>query len=153
MAGAARLFVEQSRKLVPISRLLRPGKRLTVLAGPEANAFMARYEEEFLTTRLPWEDFDSSLATVGSTRTSQSGDGEVNRQRRARSSRGYSRAQVINQLPRMIEITHEFTQTWLPGSSVAVLPSMQRLVAGQLGQLLVPHGQGGYLQDFITYLA
>ena len=152
MAGAARLFVEQYRKLGPIFRLPQPGKPLTILAGPEANTFMARYEDEFFITRLPWEDFDSSLATLGSIGTSKAGDGEDNRQRRARSSRGYSRAQVIYQLPRMIEITHEFTQAWLPGSSVAVLPSMQRVVAEQLGQLLVRHGPGDYLQDFITYL-
>src|SRR5260370_28673979 len=128
MAGAARLFVEQYQKLGPIFRLPRPGKPLTILAGPEANTFMARYEEEFFTTRLPWEDFDSSLATVGSTTTSQSGDGEVNRQRRARSSRGYSRAQVINQLPRMIEITHEFTHTCLPGRILPVFPTTHPVV-------------------------
>src|SRR5258708_34850448 len=101
MGGAARFFVDQSQKLVPIFRLPRPGKPLTVLAGPETNTLIARYENEFFPTRLPWEDFDSSLATLGSIGTSKAGDGEVNHQRRARSSRGHSPAQENNQLPRM----------------------------------------------------
>ncbi|GAC1342583.1 MAG: cytochrome P450 [Ktedonobacteraceae bacterium] len=83
---------------------------------------------------------------------SEADGGQANRQRRSRSSRSYSRARVLDQLPRMIELTHEFTQEWQPGNSVAVLPSMQRVVAEQLGQLLVRHGPGDYLEDFKTYL-
>jgi hypothetical protein len=36
------LFLKQYRKLGPIFRIPRPGKLLTVLAGPEANVFVAR---------------------------------------------------------------------------------------------------------------
>lgn len=148
MGNASRLFVEQYQKLGPIFRLPRPGKPLTVLAGPDANTFVARYEDEFFTTRKPWEDFDMFMENGG---MGNARNEEDNRQRRTRSSRSYSRARVLDQLPRMIEITHEFTH-WQAGESIAVLPSMQRIVAEQLGQLLERYGPGDYLADFKTFL-
>lgn len=164
MMNASRLFVEQYRKLGPIFRLPGRGKPLTVLVGPEANVFMARYEDEFFTTRLPWEDFDSSMTAIGNARPPEhekeqregiqehQGDGQANRERRARISRSYSRARVLDQLPRMVELTLEHTQDWQPGQSISVLSAMQRIVAEQLGELLVHHGTGDYLEDFKTYL-
>lgn len=53
MTNISRLFVAQYRKLGPIFRLPRPGKPLTVLVGPDANVFMARYEDEFLPRAFP----------------------------------------------------------------------------------------------------
>jgi cytochrome P450 len=152
LGETSRVFVECYRQLGPIFRLPRPAKPLTVLAGPEANTFLARYEDEFFTTREFWQDFDTSMGIGGTGGMSQARDGAANRQRRARSSRSYSRARVLDQLPRMIEITHEYTRTWQPGQSITVLPAMQRVVAEQLGQLLVRYSPGDYLPDFITYL-
>ena len=51
----------------------------------------------------------------------------------------------------MMEITREFSR-WQPGESFAVRPAMQRLIAEQLGRLLVGFGLGDYLPDLITYL-
>ena len=46
------LFLKQYRKLGSVFRIPRPDKPpLTVLVGPEANVFVARYENEFFTTR------------------------------------------------------------------------------------------------------
>jgi cytochrome P450 len=51
----------------------------------------------------------------------------------------------------MIAITRDFGN-WQPGDSFAVRPAMQRIVAEQLGRLLVGFGPGEYLQDCITFL-
>jgi cytochrome P450 len=51
----------------------------------------------------------------------------------------------------MIEITREFSQ-WPPDEPFAVRPSMQRIVAEQLGRLLLGFGPGEYLPDLVTYL-
>jgi cytochrome P450 len=148
LTGQDNHILQQYRKLGPVFRLPRPGKPLTVLAGPEANVFMARHEDEFFTTREQWEDFDTVLGTGG---IATARDGQANRQRRAHSSKSYSRARVLDQLPRMIEITREFSR-WQPGESIAVRPGMQRVIAEQLGRLLVGFGPGEYLQDLVTYL-
>src|SRR5262249_52271561 len=136
----------------PIFRLPRPdGKPLTVLAGPEANIFVGRYGDEFLSTQEFWQEFDNTMRGGSSDSVQRAREGEANRQRRARSSRSYSRARVLDRVPRMGEITLEVAN-WQPGQSIAVLPALQRIVAEQLGQLLVRFGPGDYLEDFITYL-
>lgn len=79
-------------------------------------------------------------------------DGEANRKRRAQSSRQWSRARILDQIPQMVEITIESTQDWQPGSHIAVHASMRRLVAEQLGRLLLGVSPEDYLDDFVTYL-
>src|SRR5258708_33203113 len=124
----------------------------TILAGPEINVFMARHEDEFFTTGEQWAQFDSMISQKPRSGMSESRDGEANRRRRAQSSRQWSRARILDQIPQMIEITLEWTQDWQPGSSVAVHASMRRLVAEQLGRLLLGVSPGEYLDDFVTYL-
>ena len=71
----------------PVFRLPHPQKQPTViLAGPEANVFMARHEDEFFTTREQWEQFDATIGQNQS-RMTEARDSEANRKRRARSSR------------------------------------------------------------------
>ncbi len=146
------MMVTLYRNYGPIFRLTRPGKEpLTVLAGPEANVFMARHEDEFFTTREQWEQFDAIISQNKSSMT-QARDGEANRKRHAQSSRQWSRARILDQIPQMIEITHTYTQDWQSGSSRAVHASMRRLVAEQLGRLLLSTSPGEYLDDFVLYL-
>ena len=69
----------------PVFRLPQLDKEpRIILAGPEANVFMARYEDEFFTTREHWKEFD---ATISQNRSSMAGarDGEANRKRHAAS--------------------------------------------------------------------
>jgi cytochrome P450 len=142
------LFLEQYRKLGPVFRIPRPQKPpLTVLAGPQANVFVARHESEFFTTREHWQEFDRN---IGST-ISNARDGLANRQRRAQTSKIWSRARVVDELAPMIAITRDFS-SWRSGESFAVRPAMQRIVAEQLGRLLVGFGPGEYLPDLIIYL-
>src|SRR5262249_18100993 len=106
-----RLFLGQYRKLGPVFRIPRPDKPpLVVLAGPQAIVFVARHESEFFTTREHWQDFDQN---IGST-ISEARDGPANRQRRAQTSRVWSRARVVDQLGPMIAITRDFSD-WQPG--------------------------------------
>jgi cytochrome P450 len=145
--GQDQMFVQQYQKLGPVFRIPRAAKPLTVLAGPEINVFMARYEDEFFSTREQWEDFDTVLGSG----MAQARDGQANRQRRAQASKSYSRSRVLDQLPQMIEITRQYSP-WQVGESFVVRPAMQRLIAEQLGRLLVGFGPGEYLPDLITYL-
>lgn len=146
-------MVSLYRAYGPIFRLPRPEKApLTVLAGPEANVFMARHEDEFFSTREQWEQFDAMITQRQGSGMAAARDGEANRQRRAQSSRQWSRARVLDQIPQMVEITHALMRDWQSGSSLAVHASMRRLVAEQLGQLLLGVSPGEYLDDFIVYL-
>ncbi len=58
------MMVTLYRNYGPIFRLTRPGKEpLTVLAGPQANVFMARHEDEFLTSRSHQPAFKRAILT------------------------------------------------------------------------------------------
>ncbi len=136
----------------PVFRLPQPEQEpRIILAGPEINVFLARHEDEFFTTREQWQQFDTMISQHRSGMT-EARDGEANRKRRAQSSRYWSRARILDQIPQMIEITRAWTQEWQPGSSIAVHASMRRLVAEQLGLLLLGVSPGEYLDDFVTYL-
>ncbi len=137
----------------PVFRLPQPRQEpRIILAGSEINVFLARHEDEFFTTREQWEQFDAMFSQKPSSGMTEARDGEANRKRRAQSSRHWSRARILDQIPQMIEITLASTQSWQPGSSMPVHASMRRLVAEQLGRLLLGVSPGEYLDDFVTYL-
>jgi len=137
----------------PVFQLPRSGQApQIILAGPEINVFMARHEDEFFTTGEQWEQFDAMISQPPRGGMTEARDGEANRRRRAQSSRQWSRARLLDQIPHMVEITMESTQDWQPGSRIAVHAGMRRLVAEQLGRLLLGVSPGEYLDDFVTYL-
>ncbi len=139
-------------KLGPIYRLPRSDQKpLIILAGAEANAFTSRYGDEFFVSAELWKEFNNAMGGMAGGMTTMR-DGEANRKRRARTGRSYARTQVLDQLPRMVEITRQYAQ-WQPGQIIEVLPSMQRIVAEQLGQLLINYSIGDYLEDFVIYLS
>lgn len=137
----------------PVFRLPQPGnaRPRVILAGPEVNFFMTRHEDEFFTTRENWEKFDAKISQERGGRAEKR-DGAANRKWRTASSREWSRARILDQIPQMVEITREYTQDWEPGASIAVHSSMRRLVAEQLGRLLLGYSPGDYLDDFVTFL-
>ncbi len=137
----------------PVFRFPNPGQApRIILAGPEINVFMARHEDEFFTTGEQWKQFDAMISQKPRSGMTEARDGEANRKRRAQSSRHWSRARILDQIPQMIEITLEWTHGWQESSSIAVHANMRRLVAEQLGQLLLGVSPGEYLDDFVTYL-
>lgn len=145
-------LVSLYRRYGPVFRMPQPeGEPRIILAGPEINVFMTRHEDEFFTTREHWEQFDARITQERSNIT-EARDGAANRQRRASSSREWSRVRVLEQIPQMIEIVREYTRDWQPGASIAFHASMRRLVSEQLGRLLVGYSPGDYLDDFVTYL-
>lgn len=146
-------MVAYYRAYGPIFRVPRKGMEpQTVLAGPEANIFMARHEDEFFTTHQFWELFDAMISQQQGHGMTDTRDGEANRARRAHSSRQWSRARLLDQIPQMVEITHECILQWQAGSSLPVHAQMRRMVAEQLGRLLLGVSPGDYLDDFVTYL-
>jgi cytochrome P450 len=146
-------LVSLYRTYGPVFQLPQPGQApRIILAGPEINVFMARHEDEFFTTGEQWEQFDAMISQQPTGGMTEARDGKANRKRRAQSSRQWSRARLLDQIPQMVEITLASTQDWQPGSRIAVHARMRRLVAEQLGRLLLGVSPGNYLDDFVTYL-
>jgi cytochrome P450 len=137
----------------PIFRVKRAGlEPQTVLAGPEANIFIARHEDEFFTTAQHWQQFDATISQQSQSSITAARDGEANRKRRAESSRAWSRSRILDQIPQLAQITVECMQHVQPDERIAVHHQFRRIVAEQLGRLLVGMSPGDYLDDFVIYL-
>lgn len=150
--SASEMRMRLYKKLGPIFRLSQNGQMVTVLAGPEANVLFGRHGHELFVSGEFWEDFAKAMGHEKGFSMVNARDGETNRLRRAKSSAHYSRGRVLDQIPHMVEMVQEQMQTWPQGESFPMLPQMQRIVAEQLGQLLVDHEVGDYLQDFVMVL-
>src|SRR5215471_3362349 len=99
-------MVSLYRAYGPVFRLPQAGQApRVILAGPEINVFMARHEDEFFTTGEQWEQFDAMISHEPRSGMTEARDGEANRRCRAQSSRQWSRARLLDQIPQMIEIT------------------------------------------------
>jgi cytochrome P450 len=131
----------------PIFEAVVAGRPQVVLAGTEANAFMARAGGEALGHQVFWQDFDREEARQPVVR-----GGEGNRRRRAVLSRGYARGRVRDRLPDLAAMTQRAIEEWSPGSTVDFYPWVQRLVAEQLGRLLTGHGPGERFPDLVAFM-
>lgn len=147
--SSLKFYLEQYQTYGPIFRVPRQDRPLTVLAGPDANVFVARFGTEILSEKAFWQEFDKEYAgkELGGR------EGDANRQRRALLSRSYSRGRILDRLPSLVEMTKQQTSPWQPGQRVAFYPWVQGLVAEQLGQLLTHYGPGDYVPDLDTFLS
>lgn len=143
-----KFYVEQYEKYGPIFRVPRPDKPLTVLAGPEANVFMARVGDEVLNEKQFWQDFDQEYSGQEVGR-----EGQANRMRRAMVSHGYSRGRILERIPDLVTMTRQYAQSWEPGQRIDFYAWVQGLVAEQLGQLLTHTGTGDAVTDLDTFLS
>ncbi|MBV9691693.1 MAG: cytochrome P450 [Ktedonobacteraceae bacterium] len=144
-----KFYVEQHQTLGPIFRVERSDNIVTVMAGPEANTFMARVGPETLSEKAFWQGFDEEYAN----RENVEREGTANRQRRALLSRSYSRGRIVDRLPTLVEMTRKHSAGWENGQSIAFFSWLQGLVAEQLGQLLTTYGPGDYVADLDTFLS
>lgn len=146
METAQDFLLEEYLELGPVFRVPLPEHPFTVLSGQEVNGLVSRSSGEFLSTQEPWHDFDVALGAI------MPREGEGNRQRRALISRGYSRGPILEQIPHMVEIVREYTQSWQPGQLFPVLGTNQAIVAEQLGQTLIHFSPKEYISDFVRYI-
>lgn len=142
------------RRYGPVFRLPQPANELAriILAGPEVNVFVTRHGDDFFTTREQWEALYAHMSREVHRMEKTARDGVPNRQRRAADARKWSRTRLLDQVPQMVEITQAATAEWQSGASIDVHASMRRLIAEQLGRLLLGCSPGDYLEDFLVFL-
>lgn len=132
-------LVAMYERLGPIFRLRVAGRRFTVLAGPEANIFMAQADGDLLRSREFWGDF---AAEWGAPNMLTSLNGEAHAFQRRMMKPGFARGAILERLPLMAEIVREHVRDLRPGQRVAVLPLVQAIVSDQLGELLIGRRAG-----------
>jgi cytochrome P450 len=150
MAGdIGAFFTRQYLRLGPVFRVRALHRRLTVLAGPEANLFVTREGSKHLRSREFWMDFDKEL---GAARSMLSMDGaEHVRMRKAQQS-GYSRSFIHEHLDDVIAITRREVAEWPVDKPIPGLHALQRIVTEQLGTIAAGVSPRDYLDDMIVFV-
>lgn len=132
------------REYGPIFRVRLLSQERVVIAGPEANAFMARQADDALGNAVTWGPFGRELET---TTNLTSLDGAHHRALRSALRRGYSRSVLNERVPEVIAMTRAELGSWPAGADVPIVAAMRRLVSLQLGQLLCSASPGEGLAD------
>jgi cytochrome P450 len=145
MRDPIRFLLEEYRRLGPVFRLRAAHHRFTVLAGPEANALVARTADRYLAAEPSWRQFS---AAFGATCILPGADGPVHYRLRKMQQRAYSRAAILRRLPEAAAIARRTFEGFAPGP-VKLVPLCQAMVTEQLGTLTLGRGPGPYLDDVV----
>ena len=143
-------LAEQYRKLGPVFEISIFGKKWLVLAGPEANQFLLREGKDCLhTDHMAWQGFAQQF---GGTRALTGMDGQEHARLRRLMRDGYSRRQLVKDLPQAVAIVEHEMQQWPENHPVSVYPSVQRMVVDQLGTLMSGTSPREHVDDILTFI-
>jgi len=146
-------FVKNYHQFGSIFRVRVPNQSFTVLAGPEANTFMSRMGDEYLSPCEIWTEFAREWETDAFHLRLE---GVTHNHLRQVMSRGYSQAAILPHTDLLVQTTQQMVNQWHPGQRVKVVDAMRQLVVDQLGLALVNCAAGEYLDDlrrfFVTNL-
>ena len=149
MADPLEFLVQQYRKYGPVFRVRALNRHFTVLAGPQANQFLTAAGDAHLSGRYSWATF---AGEIDSQTFLAAIDGELHSRMRKILKKPYSRANILARLPETVAVTRAQVVDWQPGASFVLFPTLQRLIAEQIGALLLGRGPGDYFPDFVFFM-
>mgnify|MGYP000867406056 CR=1 FL=1 len=142
-------FLESYHKYGPIFRITAANQKFVVLAGLEANRFMAQDKDEIFTSESLFGEF---AAQMGSRNFLVAQDGAPHRHMRKVMQRGYSKSGIAPKLDDFVRLTTDFTHAWQPGTLIYARDQFQRLVTEQLGTGLTNHSSKEHFEAIRIYL-
>lgn len=134
-------------RLGPIFRLHVLGRHFTVIAGPQANLFMAAADGELLGSHKVWGPF---AAEWHAPHLLLAQNGPAHAALRGVQKPGFARGRILDRLPETVSIVHEHLAPLRPGQSFALVPLMQRIVTDQLGAVMIGRRPGTAVDDIRT---
>jgi cytochrome P450/CRP-like cAMP-binding protein len=141
-------FVSGYLRLGPIFRVLVPGRRYVVMAGPQANTFLLRGGERHLASRPVYRRLACQL---GSENYPVASEGERHRQLRRTLKPAFSREAVSQYVPRVAQVAVRAARSWRPGQRVKVVDAMRAIAGEQLGIVLANRPLGERFEDAVTF--
>ena len=140
-------LLKQYRALGPVFRVQALNRRFIVLAGTEANQFVARNNALFR-TRENWLSFH---ADVGATRTVNSMDGPEHIRMRREQAKAYSRKLIENRLAEALYIVQQDISSWPQNKPIPVQHTFRRIITRQLAMMATSTDVRDYIDDIIVF--
>lgn len=129
----------------PVYRIRLLNREYWVLAGLEANQFLARDGDRCLSSRSLWK-MGAELGAPECFLLAQ--DGAWHRQLRKAHAPGYKREVYEGQIPQMVALTQaHIRERWLPGTSIPVVDEVQRIACEQVGHAVLGHSSKEIFED------
>ena len=148
--GTLRQFLtEQYRALGPLFELRALHRRLLVMAGTEANLFLAREGKTCLRSHETWHAVASDL---NSTRMLTSLDGSEHLRLRRVMRDGFSHARIAGHLDTAVDIARRDIDTWTPGRLVSPFETLRRIIVEQISMICAGVSSGPWLDDLAVFL-
>ena len=145
LAGNLQPFLDEHYKRHgPIFGLRVPGRRMVVMAGKEAVAFMMEHSQTHLRSNRPFTDFCDAMETD---RSIISMDGYDHIRLRRVAHAGYNEMSVADNLPTVIGIARRAMASWPIGRPLSVYPAMQEIVIPQLGAIATGFAPTEFVDD------
>lgn len=149
MGDVRQFLTEQYLNHGPVFRVTVFRRRLTVLAGIEANNFINRHGKDLLISRGLWMDLDREL---GARRSIHSMDGPEHFRMRRVERPGYSRAAGEDRIDEIYQVARDAVRGWPIGRSMQVWKCLARIVTSQLGVIGADTTATQHLDDLRTYM-
>ncbi len=141
-------FTKLHRRHGPIFRIRLPGRRVVVLAGREANAFVLQHARTHLRSNREFSEFCRAMETD---RALISMDGADHVKLRRVAQAGYSRAVIERDIGQAIEIARRHVTSWPVGQRLRAFETIQRIVTEQVGILATGLSPRDYIDDLKYY--
>lgn len=142
-----RFWVDNYLTLGPVFRVRALNREFTVMAGPEANLFMARLNDGYVSSHGTWADHArESNAPHQLTML----DGEPHSRQRKVMRPSMARSAIVDRFPEVIAIADQHIASLGTGEEVSALDFFQGIICDQLGLMLAGTRAGDYMQDIIT---
>ncbi len=142
-------FLDCYHQYGPIFEITVANQRYVVMAGLDANRFLAQDKGELLSSEPLFGEFARQM---GSANFVVALDGQPHRHMRKVMQRGYSKRGVAPHLDDFLQLTYQTAHSWPEGETIFVRDTFQRLVTEQLGRALTRHSSKEYFEAIRIYL-
>lgn len=142
-------LVAQYRELGPVFRVKMGFQNYWVLAGLEANRFLATEANEKCSSERLFGGFAEAL---GSDMMLTVLDGEAHAHMRRINRPGFARSALTPRVADVLGVVRETTAAWEAGQTFPVLYTARRIVADQIGLLTTGFKPGDDFDEILFYL-
>lgn len=142
------LLADEHRKHGPVFELRLLHRRAIVLAGVEANRFANRQGRLYF-TNAPWGGFVEGL---GALRLVLNMDGHDHAAMRKAFASAFSRGRFQRSLDVADGVTRRQVAAWPRSEPLKPMLALQRIVAGQMGEILAGGAADDYVHDMAEFL-
>jgi cytochrome P450 len=140
-------WVDNYLALGPVYQVTAFNRQFFVMAGPEANLFMTRMNDGYVSSHGTWADY-AKEANAPHQLTMLDGEAHIRQRKVMRPT--MARSAIINRFSEVVQITDNEINALTPGTSISVLAFFQKLICNQLGLMLAGRIAGDRMQDIIT---